>query len=389
MADHRKALPARGESSSAAPLDPTPLDSAPLCAVPLQPVDFDGTLTLPEATLRAIARDSTAPGARLAAAWRLMMRGQALPTGAPGEGLRGLTLLNLATQQDLEILEVLVCLDPAPSVRAQASLLLWRVARDRDRVVDRLVAQLGSDEAPDVVNQLLSLVPSLPFEKTRSLALAYLCHPSLDVRRASWNYWFENGGSMESAVTALIWREPSRELHAWCLSRWANDASHADMLRDVEKHPEAKGAVVEAISRAGRVFPLTAMSTLLHHSHLDTVLRIARRPFDVADRRILVSLTGLTAFESGRGRPRLAWIGDALWRCLHEAYSSQDASTLTGEEKTWVAILEEEIAAPAAAPTDESEGEDYEDYEDPSDGREDMRRLLRVLTSAIDQPTTR
>jgi hypothetical protein len=364
-ADHRKALPPHFEflvgSRSAPPLQ----GSAPPGSAPLQPLDYDGTVTLPEATLRSMACESPVPGARLAASWRLLVRGQALPPGAPGEGLRCLLLLNLATQQDLEILEVLLCLDPSPKVRGQAAILLWRVARDRDRVVDRLASQLEKEEVADVLVQLLSLVPALPFEKTRSIARSLLRYPSLDFGRA--------------------------KVRAWCLQRWANDPSHADMIRDVGKYPEPTGAVLEALALAGRSFRLTEMSTLLDHRHLDAVLRIARRPFDVTDRRILVSLTGFLApgrdagpdgadGRSWRRPPRVGRIGKALWGCLREAYLAHDAPELTEEEKTWASVLREQIAAreatgtaPVSAAADEEMGSAY-----------DMRRLLSLLTISPD-----
>jgi hypothetical protein len=310
--------------------------------------------------------------------------------GAPGEGLRCLTLLNLATQQDLELLEVLLCLDPSPSVRAQAAVLLWRVSRDRDRVVDRLVAQLGKEEAPDVLVQLLSLVPALPFEKTRSVARSHLCHPSLDVRRASWRYWLHTGGPMDPSVADFVWREPSRELRAWCLQRWANDPSYADMMRDLGKHPEATGAALEALSLAGRTFRLTDLPALLDHRHLDAMLRVVRGPFDIADRRILVSLTGLLAPgrdagpDGADGRPwyrspRIGWIGQELWRCLNEAYSGHDAPALTAEEQTLASILAEQIAAWEAAPPS---AEDEDEEMDPLYELYEMQQLLGLLTGS-------
>lgn len=388
MVDHHKALPPHSDVLVDARPDLASPGSATPAPAPLQPLDFDGTVTLSDATLRAIACESPVPGARLAASWRLLIRGQALPTGAPGEGLRCLTLLNLATQQDLEILEVLLCLDPSAIVRGQAAVLLWRVARDRDRVVDRLVSQVRDERAPEVLVQLLSLVPSLPFGRTQSIARAYLGHPSLDVRRASWSYWLQSGGSMEPSVTAFLWDEPSRELCAACLRRWANDPGHAEMLREVGRRPGAAGAVLEALTLAGRSFRLTEMSALLDDRHLDAALRIARRPFDATDRRILVSLTGLVGLGHDAGpegadtrpwhdSPRIGWIGEGLWRCLREAYSCCDALALTEEEKNWASVLGKQIAAgEAAAPAEEDE------EIDPAYELDEMRQLLDLLTSS-------
>ncbi len=212
----------------------------------------------------------------------------------------------------------------------------------------------------------------------------------LDVRRASWSYWLQNGGPMERTVAALVWREPSRELRAWCLQRWANDRSYADMLRDVEAWPESAGEVLEALSLAGRLFRLTELSALLDDRHLDTALRIARRPFDVADRRILVARSGLLALardgadgRSWREHLGSGWLGAALRRCLHEAYSSHDAPALTEEEKTWVPILEAQIATLEAAPLEAAPEEDHEDEDmDSPDRSDDMRRLLLLLTNS-------
>jgi hypothetical protein len=50
--------------------------------------------------------------------------------------------VNLATQQDLELLEVVFRFDPCDGVRAQAAIFLWRAARDRDRVVRLLLSGL-------------------------------------------------------------------------------------------------------------------------------------------------------------------------------------------------------------------------------------------------------
>lgn len=197
-----KALPRLAESLLAAKIAPSYASETPPVeptAEPVtEPLDFEGTATLSEAALRTQASTSDHPGARLAACWRLMIRDQALPRSAPTEGIRLLTLMNLATQQDLELLEVLVCLDPSSAVRAQAATLIWRVARDRDRVVDLLVSRLQRDLSLEVLVHLLTLVPSLPFEKTRSMARSHMDHPSIDVRRASRDHWLQNGGEPDN-----------------------------------------------------------------------------------------------------------------------------------------------------------------------------------------------
>lgn len=183
MTTQLKALPSRTESS---PAIEGPSQGAPeerLAPRPIDPVDFDGTAALSDGVLRTQARDGGAPGVRLAACWRLMVRGQALPQTAPTEGVRLLTLMNLATLQDLELLEVLVCFDPCASVRAQAATLLWRVTRDRDRVVSLLVSRLRAETSPEVVKHLLALQPPLPPDQVGDFARARRRKPPARRRR--------------------------------------------------------------------------------------------------------------------------------------------------------------------------------------------------------------
>ena len=89
--------------------------------VEIRGVEFIGNHALSDDELRVIALESSDSRAKLAACWRMMIRGQAIPQVEPTEGVRGLTLLNLATVQNIEILGVVLELDPSATVRARAS----------------------------------------------------------------------------------------------------------------------------------------------------------------------------------------------------------------------------------------------------------------------------
>jgi hypothetical protein len=372
-----KALPTRAESLVNAQGEPSRSSEGPPDQPGVEPIDFDGTATLSDSALRMRVGESNAPGVRLAACWRLMLRNQALPQRSPGEGIRRLILINLATQQDLELLEVLLCLDPDGGVRAQTAILLWRVARDRDRVVGLLVSRLQEDASPEVLRQLLTLEPALPFERTQSMARSYLSHPSVEVRREGWSYWIRSGGPIDERVADLVWREPSRDLRAWCLLRWAERPDYSVILRNAPGHPAAMRDALDALFQARRCFRVADLSPLLDDCEVEAVLRIARGPFDASERRLLISLTGLTDRDGSKRRTAAPlWIGEQLWRCLRSAYSV-DELPLTSEEIAWTAFLEERIKA---FETDGSsvDGEMDMDSEWEVD---DMRELLGLLNT--------
>lgn len=388
MTNRPKALPMRAQSlaagrDEAARAFEVGAFDGPLGASAVQPLDFDGTAALSEAELRSLATNAKAPGARLAACWRLMIRGQALPSRAPSEGVRRLTLLNLATQQDLELLEVLLCLDPSSGVRAQAAMLLWRVARDRDRVVELLVSRLAKETSQEVLLQLLELDPALPFEKIRPMARSYLSHPSLEMRRAGWNHWVQNGAPIDEEVGCLVWAEPSPDLQAWCLRRWAEGPDPRAMLRAAQEHRPAVRQVLDALSRAGRSLQLAEVWPLLDDYNVEPALKLVRGPFDAVDRARLVSLTGLllppSAPPRSPGAPRRAGahrpIGRQLWRCLESAYSGLEASALTDRERAWASLLEEQAKAPEQSPRSGRPRRGAA----PRSRSDDARRLLGLL----------
>lgn len=380
MPTHPKALPSRGSQITSA--DPDALAPQRTAAEStVEPLDFDATAALSDAALRARAREAPAPGARLAACWRLMIRGQALPQTAPTEGIRLLTLINLATQQDLELLEVLLCFDPCSDVRAQAADLLWRVARDRDRVVDRLVSRLQQESSAAVITHLLTLQPSLPADRIGNVVRSHLRHASLEVRQASWNWWLPRAEPMDAPMIAALESEPSPELRAWCLSRWAERPDHPRMLHLARAQPLAAGEVLDALFQAKRSFPLADLSPLLAHCPVDAVLRLARGPFDAADRRLLVSLTGLLP----KDRANQGWMGQELRRCLQAAYAETANLMLTDEERSWPAILEERLTAAAAEPAFDEEDDDEDPYSWEC-GLEDTMALLDLLRNAQSSP---
>ena len=391
MTSRPKALPVRAESLVAVRGEPSRSFEdgsfeGPLGDAAVQPLDFDGTEALSETELRWLAVNAKAPGTRLAACWRLMIRGQALPNRAPSEGIRRLTLINLATQQDLELLEVLLCLDPSSGVRAQAATLLWRVARDRDRVVEMLVSRLGKETSPEVLLQLLELKPALPLEKVRTVARSYLSHPSLEMRRAGWNHWVQAGGPIGEDVASVIWAESSPDLRAWCLREWAEGPDHPAMLRAAQEHPTAVGQVLAALFRTGRSFRLEEVWPLLDDCDVEAALRLVRGPFDAIDRARLVSLTGLLLPPSApsgspgaprRGGPRKR-IGEQLWRCLESAYSGIDEHSLTDRERAWASLFEKQVEASGQSPRPERPRRSL----DRGSRADDARRLLGLLRRA-------
>lgn len=94
---------------------------------------YADTARLADHALREIARNGRAAD-RILACWRLMMRGQALaadPTAGPDAGIRRLLLLNLASCQEVELLERIARHDPEAAVRRDAVVWVWRIAPDR------------------------------------------------------------------------------------------------------------------------------------------------------------------------------------------------------------------------------------------------------------------
>jgi hypothetical protein len=193
----------------------------------------------------------------------------------------------------------------------------------------------------------------------------------------------DGAGALDGEVTALIWRERSPELRAWCLARWAEGPGYAALAREGVEYPGAAAEVLESLSRAGRVVRLAALAPFLDYASIEAVLRVAARPFDVDDRRVLVAHTHLLpAGERREGpyrsvhRSRRAPLQPVqpaldLWGCLAEAYTGPGAPGLTKEEEAWAVLLEARI-----------EGADDEPWE-----QEAMERLLRLLRPATPRPT--
>jgi hypothetical protein len=398
MANELKALPRRTSSplDGDGPTGPAPESQATNAPVAwVRPVDFDGTAALSDRALRERAREARDPGVRLAACWRLMVRGQAVPQTEPPEGVRLLTLVNLATQQDLELLEVVFRFDPCDGVRAQAAIFLWRAARDRDRVVRLLLSGLRREASPEVIGQLLALEPGLPADEVRDVVRDHVRHPSEALRRAAWQWWFDRGEPNDERSSDALGSEPSRELRAWCLSRWAEGPDFQSLLAHAVKHPGLLSDTLSALHEAGHSFPIAELGPLLDEHPTEAVLRLAGGPFDAASRRRLVALAGLLPPWQLRG----SRLDQHLWGCLRAAYAPSDSFALTDEERAWADGLEAELSAeasPRAAPDDgdDGDGDGYDDEGDDYDeDREDavmaMTNLLRLLRGAQGEPAPR
>ena len=377
MTTQPKALPPRAESSPVADRGPPSAPEAGPASVAVAPVDFDATALLSDEALRARACEAPDPGARLAACWRLMVRRQAVPQTAPAEGVRLLTLINLATLQDLELLEVVLCFDPCGGVRAQAAILLWRVARDRDRVVSLLLSRLRSDTSPDVIGQLLTLEPVLPPDRVCDVVRTFVRHSSDGLRRVAWRWWFDHGEPNDASMLEAIWSEPSRDLRAWCLSKWAAGPQYQSLLQRAADHPGGLDDALDALRQAARTFTVTELAPLLDRRPVWAVLGLAGEPYGIEARRLLVSLTRVLP----PGRSHGARLNDALWRCLRSAYAPGRVPALTDEERAWVSTLEAELATAErqAADLEEVDYDDYDYDDDREDTLEAMRMLLRLL----------
>jgi hypothetical protein len=261
------------------------------------------------------------PCTRLAACWRLMTRDQALGAAPPTDGVRLLLIVNVASVQDLRMLEILAELDPCPTVRAAADTSLWRVARDRDRVVAFLVARLAVERAPAVLVALLDLVPALPFELSSGSLQPLLENRSNEVRRRAMRLWIDADADDTPLADAII-REPDRALRLAALDRCARSKRFTGMPEWISAD-EVKYDALRVLAAANRRFSLRAVKGLLDRHHLEDVLALVGGPYDDDDRELLLLLTDVFEPDAAtRTSPE-------LMRCLAEACKDAPAGPAT------------------------------------------------------------
>lgn len=329
---------------------PSPAPEPATFAVPCQPLDFDGTARLSDDALRAMARSAPEPGARLAAIWRLMIRGQALPQDPPTEGIRMLTLINLATQQDLDLLAGLLALDPSSDVRVRAADMLWRVARDRDRVVGPLAARLADEPSLDVIQHILALRPVLPLGHVRPSLPGLLAHPLVHARLVGWRFWLDHGGGFEPELIARLRAESNDDLRAWCALRWAPTGAHAEMLAEATAHAGAAREIILALVKKRVTFPLAEVVPLLvlERPGAGKAPALVQTPLDRADRARLMALLDKLPPELPSYRSALyirAWRESVdmmlgLWQLLATTFEASDAPPPEDLDRAWARGIE-------------------------------------------------
>ncbi|MBK6918199.1 MAG: hypothetical protein IPH07_12425 [Deltaproteobacteria bacterium] len=352
------------------------------------------------------AIDDEDPDRRLAACWRVMLRQQSLPTTPPDDGVRLLLLVNLAAVQSLDLLETLAVLDPCASVRAAAATLLWRVARDRDRVVDVLVARLACERSSAVLVSLLQLVPPLPIDRVRAMVRRHADHPASDVRGAAEALWQASGAPPLSAyehrwhasvrarafalwsasdrgdradLVARLRSEVDANVRACVFGLWARSDGYAELL-PVLSDARLRGEVLAAWARHHRRVAFGHVAHLLSEAEPELVLAVTTGPYPPWARDQLLAMT--CASELGRALV----VTPELLRCLAEASVGASAPAYIDALRSRLADAEArlarsevpESAANAAADDwfDESESE-AEDLYWAAHGEVDA--MLRIL----------
>jgi hypothetical protein len=319
------------------------------------------------------------PHTRIAAYWRRMVRDQALGNAPPTDGVRLMLLVNLASVQELEVLEVFAELDPCPTVRAAAVTFLWRVARDRDRIVALLLARLAVERAPGPLLALFDLTPALPFARALDSLQSHLVHPVADVRERAIRVWIATEGD-GAPLAAAILHEPDRALRLAALDRCAR-SEHPERMLPWISAPTVTRDALAALAAAQRRFPLAAVAHLIDPRHLEEVLRLVSGPFGPEDRERLLDLT--QAFDTEAS----THTSPELMRCLTEAHgggprTAADHSTIARLRAARDAIAARLESIPEAAAAQQQTTEDwceawYDDDED--DGGEAYALASEVL----------
>ncbi len=377
--------------------------------------DGDGsTWATPERTLasfRALhdnALESAVSGddadRRLAACWRLMLRGQALPSEAPSDGVRLMLLVNLASVQALVQLEALVQLDPSAAVRASAATLMWRVARDRDRVVELLLARLEAEQAPAVLAALLSLTPPLPAERVRTVVRTLVDHRVTDVHTAAEQLWRAMGGTDlaphlerraaivraaagalwrghaddDAALAEAIRREPDPEVRRAALELWARSDAHATLLPWLAVTPLRDDGIA-ALATSGRRYRFDEIAHVVDDGDPDDTLRLVQGPFPPGARGRLLSITGALDPARPTVAPTelLRCLSAARWDALETAEDREHSDALRRGLEDVRARLQE--IADATGPAD------FEEWEYEEDGDDDETLALWSEASALER----
>lgn len=358
---------------------PTPsdadLDGEPTLALEIVAARFSA---LADADLDG-ALDSSDPATRLAACWRVMVREQALRNTPPDDGLRLLLSINLASTQDLRSLEVAAALDPCPTVRAAALTSMWRVARDRDRVLAFVLSRLGAERSEAPLLALFELTPPLPMGLATAALAPQLASRSLEVRVRAVRAWLAHdqddatllaavAGEPDAAVRLAVIDSVQRAGHDARLLRWAAD-------------PGLRHDVLQAFAHARRELPFAAVAHLLDDDDdCDAVLERVVGPYDDDARARLLALTGVD--EPGatlRASP-------TLLRCIRDAHAEVMPTAATrARVAAWRSRREETFARMV-----ETFGADavrwYEDrwFEDDAPAREQVQPWIDQVW-AIDE----
>ncbi len=311
MVDTPKQLASEAESLRRAG-EPDPIEAAPVDAAVLPSEVIDARFAALSADALAAAVHSDDPCTRLAAGWRLLVRDQALGTAPPTDGLRLMLLVNVASVQDLDLLVVLAVLDPSPAVRGAALTFLWRVARDRDRVVALLASRMAVERARTPLLALFDVDPPLPFARIVDGVRVQLEHPMAEIRARALHACIANSDD-EAVVAAAILREPDRALRTAALGQRARAEHPERMLRWIAAPALAVDALA-ALVGGKRRFSLAAVAHLLDAAHLESVLALVEGPYTAADRERLFEFT--RALDEGAPTQT----SPALMRCLADAH---------------------------------------------------------------------
>lgn len=355
----------------------------------------------------ASAVDDEDPDRRLAACWRVMLRQQSLPTTPPDDGVRLLLLVNLAAVQSLDRLETLAVLDPCASVRAAAATLLWRVARDRDRVVDVLVARLACERASAVLVSLLQLDPSLPMDRVRAIVRRHADDPRDDVRGAAVALWHASGAPTlahyddrhrasvrarafelwsthdardAAGLVAHLRDEHDADVRACVFGLWAR-SDHYAALVPLLSHAELRCEVLAAWARHGRRVAFEKVAHVMAEVEQELVLAVATGPYPPWARDQLLAMTCASELD------RALVVTPELLRCLAEASVGAPAPACIDALRSRLADAQARLARSAVPPSasydDDDWFDDCESDDDPywaAHGEVDaMRRILDAL----------
>lgn len=262
---------------------------------------------------------------RVLACWRLMTRGQALrtiPAFGPDAGIRRLLLLGLAAVQETALLTIIAEHDPAPEIRLEALVWVWRVAPAEGLALLR--SRIVAETDDGVLRELPTVLPEVPWAALVPELEGLLQHDAAELRGRAAELLLGLDPAVSPAVRRAITGEPDEELRARLLQRWAGSEAHASLLAAAAEAPAIAVAALQSLHAAGRRYEWEVLRAFEGPETRLGIVRVMGPPFSAEARGWLLARVQRALAAGEDPEELLGRLADAIADGVPEPLAGED-----------------------------------------------------------------